>query len=507
MCYNFYRMNEGDVMSMINVSGLTFSYEGSYENIFENVSFTIDTNWKLGFIGRNGKGKTTFLNLLLGKYEYSGKIITNVNFDYFPFDVSNKNMTSYQIAEDLIDDYESWKFAREISLLCMNEEILNKPFKLLSKGEQTRILLAILFLRKNNFLLIDEPTNHLDVEARKIVADYLKRKKSFILVSHDRNFIDSCVDHILSINRNNIEIQQGNFSSWFENKKRQDNFEINENERLKKDIKRLEESSRRIAEWSNKVESSKYNMTWDGPIDKGFIGHKSAKMMKRSKSAQDRMENEKEEKSRLLKNLEEIENLKFKCLNNRKGNLIEVNKLSIYYDDEIIFKDISFNLESGDRIQLKGKNGCGKSSILKLILGDDIKYTGEFHLSSNLKISYVSQDTTHFKGTLDEYAINNNIDKTLFKTILRKLDFDREQFEKKLENYSEGQKKKVLLASSLSEEANIFIWDEPLNYIDVFSRMQIENVILEYKPTMIFVEHDLEFSKNIATKVLDFNEK
>ncbi len=126
---------------------------------------------------------------------------------------------------------------------------------------------------------------------------------------------------------------------------------------------------------------------------------------------------------------------------------------------------------------------------------------------NDLKISYVSQDTSHLKGKLSEYARLNNIDETLFMTILRKLDFEREQFSKKIETYSEGQKKKILIAKSLCEQAHVYIWDEPLNYIDIFSRMQIENAILKYEPTMIFVEHDETFADKIATKKLVLERK
>ena len=485
-------------MSMINISNLTFNYDGHPDNIFSDVSFTIDTNWKLGFIGRNGKGKTTFLNLLMGKYEYKGKITKDVSFDYFPFEV-DKELSSYEIAGQY-NDYEKWKLDYEISLLDMNLDILIRPFKTLSNGEQTKVLLAILFLNNNNFLLIDEPTNHLDVSARKSVANYLNKKSGFILVSHDRTFLDNCVDHILSINRTNIEIQQGNFSSWWENKNRQDNYEISENEKLKKDINRLEKSAKQTAEWSDKVESSKYNIRGDLASDKGYIGHKSAKMMKRSIVTQNRRQQAIEEKSKLLKNIEEIENLKLNPLKNYRGILIEVRNLSILYDNNKVFDELSFNIESGDRLQLKGKNGCGKSSLIKLLLGNNITYNGEIYKSNSLKISYISQDTSYLKGSLDEFIRSNNIDETLFKSILRKLDFEREQFNKKIDSYSEGQKKKILIAKSLCEQANIYIWDEPLNYIDIFSRMQIEDLILKFKPTMIFVEHDETFSDKIATK-------
>ena len=202
----------------------------------------------------------------------------------------------------------------------------------------------------------------------------------------------------------------------------------------------------------------------------------------------------------MLKNIEVVEDLKLTLLPNRKGKLIDIKNLSIKYGDNVIFDNSSFSVEDGDRVQLKGKNGCGKSSIIKLILGENISYTGDVYIMNNLKMSYISQDTTHLNGSLKKYIEYNDIDEVLFKAILRKLDFERDQFDKDLASYSEGQKKKVLIAKSLCDKANIYIWDEPLNYIDIFSRIQIENWILKYKPTMIFVEHDESFAGKIATK-------
>ena len=157
-------------MSRISIQNLTFSYEGSYDNIFENVSFQIDTDWKLGFTGRNGRGKTTFLNLLLGKYEYSGKIISSVKFGYFPFDFNGKKENTLEEIRVLNHDFKQWELERELSKLSVREEVLERPFQTLSKGEQTKVKLAVLFLKENDFLLIDEPTNHLDEKGRAITA-------------------------------------------------------------------------------------------------------------------------------------------------------------------------------------------------------------------------------------------------------------------------------------------------------------------------------------------------
>lgn len=489
-------------MSTISVNNLTFAYDYSSDIIFNDLSLNIDTNWKLGFVGRNGKGKTTFLNLLVGKYEYKGKITADVHFEYFPYEIENPELNSYEISKKFIDEYEEWKLEREVSLLDMDSKVLNQKFCTLSKGEQTKVLLAMMFLKENNYLLIDEPTNHLDTFARKSLANYLKRKKSFILVSHDRTLLDEVVDHILAINRNEIVTEKGNFSTWYENKLRQDNFELNENSKLKKEINRLEASARQASAWSDKVETSKHHMTWDGPIDKGFIGHKAAKMMKRSTLASNRKEKAIANKSKLLKNIEVVEDLKLTLLPNRKGRMIDIKDLSIKYGENVIFDNVSFSVEDGDSVQLKGKNGCGKSSIIRLILGENISYTGDVYMMNNLKLSYISQDTTHLNGSLKKYIENNDIDEVLFKAILRKLDFERDQFDKDLASYSEGQKKKVLIAKSLCDNANIYIWDEPLNYIDIFSRIQIENLLLKYKPTMIFVEHDESFAGKVGTKTV-----
>ena len=177
-------------MSLIQISHLTFGYDGSYDLIFDDVSLQLDTDWKLGFTGRNGRGKTTFLKLLLGQYEYRGNITASVAFDYFPFDVAQKQRNTIEIIEEIAPECEYWQIKKELSLLEVEEDVLWRAYCSLSNGEQTKVLLAVLFLKQNHFLLIDEPTNHLDTLGRKTVSNYLKSKKGFLLVSHDRQFLD-----------------------------------------------------------------------------------------------------------------------------------------------------------------------------------------------------------------------------------------------------------------------------------------------------------------------------
>ena len=490
-------------MSTIKIENLTFSYYGYVKPVFENVSFSFDTNWKTGLIGRNGIGKSTFFKLLLNQEVYQGKISKSVDFIKFPPNLSDTSKFGIELYKELISDEEEWKLFRELNMLNIDESLVYREFETLSKGEQTKILLAILFTREDGFLLIDEPTNHLDMHGRKIVSEYLKSKKGFLLISHDRDFLDGCINHVISINRNSIDVQSGNFTSWYENKLMKDQFEISKNEKLRKDIKRLKEAARQCKIWSDKIEKTKNGVKISGvKPDKGYIGHKAAKMMKRSKNLENRQNQAIEEKQNLLKDIEIKENLLLHPLHHRKNPLISVSDLSSYYGEKQILSNVSFEIKQGDIVAIYGSNGSGKSTLIKILLGLNHDYTGEIKLASNLEISYIPQDTSDLTGSLNEYIHKQDVDETLCKTILIKLDFSRELFEMDMKNYSDGQKKKVLIAVSLSKPAHLFVWDEPLNYIDVISRIQIEEIIREAKPTLIFVEHDKRFVENIVNKII-----
>lgn len=507
-------------MAQINVTNLTFCYEGSFDNIFENVSFSIDTNWKLGFIGRNGKGKTTFLRLLLGEHEYQGAITTSTIFDYFPYEFGKEEMEECVAAflTEKKPNCEEWRVICELDKLEVNAEVLYRPFRTLSHGERTKVMLAILFSQENHFLLIDEPTNHLDKESREVVKQYLQQKKGFILVSHDRDLLDACIDHVLVLNRSSIEVQAGTFSSWWDNKTKKDAFAQAENEKHKKEINKLQKAAARVSQWADKSESTKIGFDpvkeHDRSISaRSYIGAKTKKMQSRVTQMENRIEREIEEKEGLLQDIETQIDLKIMPLQHYKTTLLSARDYGFGYRDakETLVEGLDLQLEQGDRVFLNGKNGCGKSTLIKLILDKcgknptkhPIDEKGVLTIAPNLVVSYINQDTSFLKGSIKEFCKNRDLDESLFCAILRQLDMERVQFSKNMEDYSEGQKKKVLIAASLLTPAHLYIWDEPLNYIDVFSRMQIENLILNYQPTMLIVEHDVRFREQLATKVID----
>ena len=492
-------------MSQITIQNLHFTYDGDYTPVFEHLNLQLDTNWKLGLVGRNGRGKTTLLRLLAGELEGRGTLaLGGVSCLRWPQPVPRPERPAMEILLEGVPPEEGWRLSWELSKLGLEEETLRRPFSTLSGGEQTRALLAALFLDEGAYPMIDEPTNHLDGAGRAMVSRWLRElDRGFLLVSHDRAFLDGCVDHILALNPTGPELVRGSFSSWLRDKERRDQGELARNEKLKGEIRRLEQAARQTSAWSDRVEKTKYASKNSGlRPDRGFIGHKSAKLMRRAKSLEDRQQRAIQEKSALLQDLERADSLKLSPAVHHSARLLEARELAPVFNGSPVCRPLSFTLEQGERVCLEGPNGCGKTSLLRLILEENLPLIGTLRLASGLDLSYVSQRSGHLSGSLSGWAEAQGADLTRFLTILRKLDFSRALFDRDMAQYSAGQQKKVLLAASLCQSAHLYLWDEPLNYIDLFSRLQLEELLLEYRPTLLFVEHDRVFREKIATRTI-----
>lgn len=495
-------------MSIISINNVSFTYPTGNTPVFDNITVSFDTDWKTGLIGRNGKGKSTLLALLQGKYTYSGSIAPHLSVSAYPYTINDPSSLTCFILEEIAPHAQFWQFEKELSLLHVKEDVLYQPFETLSYGEQTKVMLAGLFLSHHDYLLIDEPTNHLDVSGREILSTYLSRQKSgYMVVSHDRAFLDQCTDHTISLNRSDISITAGSFSTWFMQYTIETQSQLARNRQLIKDIDRLHASSLQAEQWSAAVEKTKNGTRIAGlKPDKGRIGHKAAKMMKRSLQIQKHAEQAIQEKKSLLKNVEETEQLQLHPLTFHSDPMIVMDHFSVYYDTPL-FAPVSFSIHHGDRIALLGQNGCGKTSLLKALLKEEIPYTGTLQCGRNLIISYVPQDTSFLSGSLYQYAEAHNIDCTLFLALLRKLGFERNLFEMDISGYSSGQQKLTALAGSLATKAHLYVWDEPLNYIDIFVRMQLQELIETCNATILFVEHDQAFTDSVATKTLELKKE
>ena len=309
-----------------------------------------------------------------------------------------------------------------------------------------------------------------------------------------------------------------------------------ENEKHRKEIGKLKKAAERTRDWADKNESTKIGYDPVKEHDRGngtrpYIGAKTKKMQSRVKQIEERIGREIEEKEGLLQDIENPADLKVMPLKHHKDVLVRAEKYGLAYGERILLQDFDLELHQGERVLLRGPNGCGKSSLIKAILRANgraesseyglgsqtaateaglvgetesaLRESGVLRTASGLRISYIYQDTSFLQGNLTDYCKKENLDESLLKAILRQLDLERRQFGGRMEEFSEGQKKKVLIAASLLKQAHLYIWDEPLNYIDIFSRIQIENLLLRYQPTMLFVEHDIRFQEKIADRVVE----
>ncbi|MGL6197345.1 MAG: ribosomal protection-like ABC-F family protein [Lachnospiraceae bacterium] len=496
-------------MAQISLLNMDFAYDGSQESVFENFNISFDTNWRLGLIARNGRGKTTLLKLLAGElkplkgFVHCPSAITPVVFP--PVLKSLTGDTTGMVIAHAMPELEEWRFLRELSLLSVDNSLVERPFETLSPGEQGKILLAALFSREDAYILLDEPGNHLDVDGKEILTSYLSGKKRFLLVSHERLLLDAVTDHSMALLKSHPEIVAGPYHVWADHRRNVEDFERSENAKLAKEINILEKSAQQTGQWAEKAHRNSRKDDGSG-VKFGLKEKNRAKAMKldhRAKQTIRQKDRAAAEKGKLLHDIEENEPLKMNPMVFHSDSLIRAADLTLRYDEKILLQKTSFQIKRGERVCLTGQNGAGKSTLLNLISGDtpsaELTIEGSLHVTKGIRISKLPQTSNLPQMKLLEYVNSINPDQSRVLTLLRKMDFPREVFQSEVSDLSSGQKRKLLLALSICDEAHLYLWDEPLNYLDIQSREQIEEVLLTAAPTMIFIEHDAYFCKKLAT--------
>ena len=528
-------------MPGIHFTHVGFHYDEPYNEVFTDLSLTIDTGWRTGLTGRNGRGKSTLLKLITGELEpvtgqvqvpvptlrydpagsYRGSCLDVARALIAPFDAWEQEMNALlahadgQALERYAELQERFATAggyevnslieQELERMQLDARSLHAPFTELSLGQQTRVSIACLFIRRrlsaaDAFALIDEPTNHLDLAGREQLASYLQAQPGFLLVSHDRTLLDACTDHTLALRKQDATVTLGNWSNWAAEEAKRTLHEQRRHDNLNQEIAHLENTARQRRSDAGKKEKEKYG---GGVIDKGFVGHRAAKQMKRALVAERRIRQQVEEKSGLLGHVEKSRSLVIGTHSRSSRDPLVINNLNVSFGDQAIIREFSLNIATGERIAVTGPNGCGKSTLLKAILGS-LDHTGI--IQRNEAISAAAQTPAWHTGFLSDLVRENGFDETRFRQFLGILDVRGEIFEAPLETFSAGQLKKVELVRSILTDAGLLLWDEPMNYLDVDSRSLIETAILEGQPTMLVIEHDRRFIDTIATRVVTLEE-
>ncbi len=529
-------------MAQIELRNVTFYYDDFYHPIFENLNVNLNTDWKMALVGRNGRGKTTLLKLLEGSLEASaGEIRREGTISYFPYSYGAEYTKTLDVVKECIGGLRTLEvemkrcemnlceegnekyfellsryaelggyemescICKELALMGLSSELLERNFSTLSGGEQTCMLIIALFLRKDVFVLLDEPTNHLDKEKKEHLKHYLKRKKGYIIASHDTFFLDAVSDHIFAINKADISIEQGNYSTWRRNMELKEQYELRTKQRLMQEINQLERQSKLNREWSDIGNKQKYPFR---PA-RGARTNGTKAYMRQAKAAEQHIRDNLEEKKQLLRNLEEEKQLSIYQEILESECLIAAENVSYCYEgSHPVFEHLTLRVYPGDKIWLRGHNGAGKSTLLKLLSGKlqgaDIRY------KEGISIVYITQEPCWVCGDVKNLMRESMQEGAVFESIYGKFkelcslfDLPEDFEERPLETLSSGERKKVDIARALSENHQVLFLDEPLNYMDVYFKAQLEAALSGEELTLIFVEHNEEFGERIANKVLE----
>ena len=536
-------------MSTLICRRLAFGYPGSEDNVFEDLDLVIDTQWRSALVGRNGRGKTTLMRLILGELAPDrGHIERASPTAYFPRPVVDAEQPVRDVVKDAVGPFRRWEtemnallsdggdealeryghlldayeesggytvdagLEAELAALGIDEQFWERPFSSLSGGEQTRCLLASLFVSHTAspaadspratgpraFPLIDEPTNHLDAGGRRQLAAYLRAKPGFLLVSHDRAFLDACCDHVVALNRDTVEVERTAFSVWREHFRQRLARQRAKNAALKQDIARLSQvaADRRAGALKRESDIAPH-------ADRGFASRRAKRQMKRALAAERRAESAADERRQTLVDVEKERHLQLPDPGRVARVLVVANDLTAWRGETPVFAKLSFTIAPGDRVAVIGPNGSGKTSLLEMIERAPYRHTGTLSRPGYVKTARTFQHPQWTSGLLRDRLRDAGLDESRFRQIMAVLGVRGRVLDGYIENLSHGQQKKVDLARTFLAEAHLLLWDEPLNFIDIDAREQIEEVLLRDQPTVVFVEHDAAFVERVATQVID----
>ncbi len=504
---------------ILSVSNASKSF-GSQE-VFENVTFTINEKDKIALVGRNGCGKTTLIKCLMGElnldsgtisktrtstigmlsqvvFENEAATIQEIMDEVFApiyqlqaqleaaqhalsYDTSEK---AYATLERLTNEFENLggytihsEMMNVLTQFGFTEADLNRSINTFSGGQKTRIGFAKLLLSKPDLLFLDEPTNHLDLPTIQWLEGYLKKyDKALVLVSHDRMFLDRIVDQVYEIEYAQLTCYKGNYTSFVEQKKK--NFELQSKRYAiqQKEIQRLEAL----------IEKFRYKAT------KAAFAQSKIKYLDRL----DRIEDPRKSDDKQFK-------AEFSCARQGGKTVVEIDELTVGYDQPLF--TWSTNILKGQRIALIGPNGCGKSTFLKTLIGKLEPLSGSFLLGHQIDIGYFDQANAQLssnKTVLDElWDDYPMMSQTEIRTVLGRFLFSADDVFKSVSSCSGGEKVRLALAKLMLEKGNFLILDEPTNHLDIVGKETLEECLMNYPGTILFVSHDRYFIEKIATTI------
>jgi len=507
----------------ISIQNIKKAFEEG-NDVLDRLSFDVNEGERVGLLGKNGAGKTTLLRLITGELTPDEGVITVPDFKKiglisqipeYPLDFSvddvlktaftrlisvrsemeNLERQMSKSAENqLLEIYDKLAFEYERSGGYIMEVELNRVsnglqipqtqrdqlFSSLSGGERTRVNLARLILEKTDILLLDEPTNHLDMRAVEWLEDFLNKfRGTALIISHDRYFLDKTISRAVEINAGKAEFYSGNYSFYVVEKQRRYEEQLENYEREQAEAKRLRDAAQRLHQW----------------------GTGNEMLMKKSKSVYKRAERavrtEKPVKDKTVR-------AKFGEREFRGDEVLVIRELEKIYDERKLFTIPEIEVHSGERIALIGDNGTGKTTLIKLIMGEEKQDSGYVRLGPSVKPAHLPQIVKfdHPRRTIiDTLIYDLDVSPQTARNRLGAFMFTGEDVFKQVGDLSGGEKSRLRLCMLMSSDINLLILDEPTNHLDLPSREWVEGAVSDYGETLIFVSHDRYFIDKFATRI------
>lgn len=506
-----------------------------FGELFNPISFSLNSQDRLALVGRNGCGKSTILKMISGKTSLtSGSVNISKNAKIAMLDQTSADVEDGRLVEEILkgpfkkfDDRQKLldNMQAKMSALTGTEldkliekysnaleqfvadggydvdqninyvtgglkikHLMSHTYSNLSGGEKTLVQFAKILLDNPDVLLLDEPTNHLDIERIEWLEGYLQKfKGALIVVSHDRYFLDRVAKIVIDV-EDGGERYAGNYSYFVKAKEDKELKEFEQYKNEQKKLEQLKSAVRRLYEWGERS---------DNPAT-----------FRRAKAIQKRID-EIEENG--ISKPKENKNLPINMIRSDRGSdiVFDVSDFSLILGDKILYDNAKFQMRAGDKIAIVGNNGTGKTSLIKCLMGECLDYMGNIKIGGSIKLGYLPQ-ILHFdndKETVLDYVKNNTeLKEEGARRLLAKFFFFKSDVEKMVKSLSGGEKVRLKIACMLENEINTFIFDEPTNHIDIFTRETLEQAMKEFKGNILFVSHDRYFIDGVANKILEIKD-
>ncbi len=536
-------------MEYIRGHSLTFRYASQPETLLENISFSLSDGDRVGLIGDNGCGKTTLLDLIRGVSRLSSGELTvhkNATIGFLPQEVHFDEGTSveeylWRAREDLYDlkdrmvalkvsdprhadlvadfyakggDVFDVAMKKALAGFDVTEDKLRLPVAALSGGEKTKIALARILLVQPDVMLLDEPTNHLEIASLVWLEDFLRGlTKPYIIVSHDRRFLDTCVDQIWEMHDKRLTVYSGSYSEYRDEKVRRRQKQQAQYEQQQEKIDRLREAARQRRDDATRMEKFKHKRAVS---KKGAIQKRDEGSGRGGARPTDRMRGAKAIEKRIEQMLEKDRIEKPRKIRERKISLSQsdvegrfvlyIEQLSKSFGDYQVLDNVMLSVGNGVKLGIIGRNGSGKSTLLKIIVGEIAASSGSYRWSPQVSIGYYSQEhETLDPGStiLDEVLQGRQQEQTRARTILGRLNIRRDKVLQTIRTLSIGEKSKTALAKILFSDVNVLVLDEPTNHVELSAREALEDALDDYDGTVIIASHDRYLLDRVATAIYD----